>query len=292
MSLRAPIDGLKKGPAGSWFPDFVLEGSHNYLKYEKKVVPVACFMGILGYWEGTKPKPVVSTSSTDREHRALAEWIDDNDKAFSYLEMTTSYRIQKLIEKCDTASEAWTLIKDCFRKKDLLKATMITRELHQLQFTEGGSTQDLELHLSAVNVLVEEIISCGITISEEQHVIYYIVSLPPLFQTALTIYTSSTKSKDLSHTELATVLYKELRRQKILEGDTGNPVSAEQVLLARGMHVPKRKAAAMVAQSANPRLTRPCTNPNCPERVRSTHSFEKCWSPGGGNAGGGPKQGF
>ncbi|GAV99500.1 retrovirus-related pol polyprotein [Lentinula edodes] len=181
------------------------------------------------------------------------------------------------IEHEKPAYHIWTELKKKYERQDEMHVHQADTKLRSARFDPSITT--IEEHKKTMKNHLKELRNLGGSCLDSQCCLIVIASMPKSWRDLLI------NVKGISSDDVFIHLHQVYDNKKEDEEDA-RQCSQVRALIAQEM------ASFHSANTVSaPKKDHPtCTNPNCPPRRHRTHTIEKCWAPGGGNEGGGPKK--
>jgi hypothetical protein len=154
-----------------------------------------------------------------------------------------------------TTKDLWDKLGKLYQSKSLVNKLFLRNKLYSLRMRDGDSVVE---HLNAFNIVVSQLVSIGIKISDEDKCISLLCSLPDLWDSIVVAIGSNTTSFKFDEV-LSSLLSEEIRR-KNMEGKSTN------ALFARGRSQERNRSKFSSGRS------------NYKGRSKSPRKFVKvCW---------------
>jgi len=240
----------------------------NWIPWRRRMEALLVDRDLIDYVDGTIKEPV-APAATDLAAMAayntsFSSWKPKNAKAKSLLVMAISDGEMIHIEGATTAMDMWNQL--CLLKEPKGPSSIVStrRRLYRLYAEEGT---DIVAHISELRKLQNQLHMMGSKVSDEDFNMLLVSSLPESWDLYTSAYFGAhTGTVSITSHELCSIIMDEYRRRAERSG------SSDSALLAK----------------ANKEGRPVCTNPKCKRKVG--HTFAKCWAPGGGAEGQGPRQ--
>ena len=256
----------------------------NLLQWTTNMVQLLGSKGLLGYVDGSIPKPDPPTQSTqpatsEAKSTAVAativvtpiysstptfdEWIFRDRLARGHITLNCTDIISLGVAATGTAKEAWDSIKSEWGKSTDMRRSHAQDALNQTVYIEGTDIQDHVKLLRTRKAAVDNHSTSPMSDETWRGILIRSIPTSPKWLPVIpSLYAMST-STDIISTIFA--------HGMILGRNTsGKPTTASN-----------SSNTALAAKSDEG----PCTNPGCKAKKRSTHPTKDCYWPGGGKEG-------
>jgi hypothetical protein len=114
-----------------------------------------------------------------------------------------------------TTKDLWDKLRNLYQYKSLVNKLLLRKKLYNLRMRDGDSVAD---HLNAFNIVVSQLVSVEIKISDEDKCIILLCSLPDSWDSLVVAIGSNTMA--LKFDEVVSSLFSEEMRQKNMEGQS------------------------------------------------------------------------
>ena len=237
----------------------------NYSSWVFRIQLVLKLRELWGQIEGsnsTPPNPV-----TD-------EWFAKDQKAYTQIALTLSDDPLNTIYDTTTAKDAWNALADRYRGKGIQSAGYLLTKLWQTRMTVDIGMED---QINEKRTIARQLGGLGFPLEDKVLAMAIVISLPPEYRIVQSIASATaTGSNDLDTKTISAQILAEEQRQR----EAGE--SNQSALYTRAGKPGKSKAATPKKGDAKPK---------CQNCKKTGHTIEKCWAPGGGAEGQGPKKG-
>ena len=127
--------------------------------------------------------------------------------AYTFLMLSLSDAVQKVVRRCETAKETWEMLKLKYGSQDVGDRLELRDKLHNLKFKEGSSMVD---HIAKMEEYVELLNASGGEVGDDELVLCLLRSLPKKYETLKIML--RTRGKRVVLSELHNLLLEEERR--------------------------------------------------------------------------------
>lgn len=117
----------------------------------------------------------------------MANWVTKEAMAIGRILLSIEPTQFWYVKNCTTASEVWIRLKCVHRPMGPAQKLKAVNKLFEFKMKEGSRLTE---HISAVNTLVENVRSVGVSISEELATCILLASLPSSFENAINVIES------------------------------------------------------------------------------------------------------
>jgi hypothetical protein len=244
----------------------------NWTEWKGLIISAAKSRGVMGYLDGTIPRPATPSPGTDPNDTPLPstptvywgskrpsqdEWEQRNAYAQGLVALNVKNPVGHGVKLEGTAAESWKSLTDVQDKVTDIGRLTAGNLLRSIRHTEGS---DLDTHFCALRKAWKRYNDQGGKMGDTEFRMVVLASMPKewmIFVSTLGVYTTSTEV-------IAQIM-------------------AHDAMLARDRpsnNTPAIIKALATTQSQRSQLT--CTNPSC---GRTGHTIDKCFKPGGGMEG-------
>lgn len=178
-----------------------LDGS-NWTTWKFQMKHLLLAKGLWGLVDGTE------TLAADANAAATAEYQQKCEKALASIVLGTQSSVLYLITSCDTAENAWTVLRQHFERDTLANKLFLKKQYFRMEMKEGMS---VDQHLKKMKELTDKLSAIGAPITEEDQVVTLLGSLPPNYATLVTALEA--RSDDISLNYVQQALVHEERKQ-------------------------------------------------------------------------------
>ena len=178
-------------------------GSLNWMTWKFQMRHLLLGKGLWGFVDGSEN---LSDEATDELKK---EFERKSQKAFSTLVLAVETSQLYLITSCETANEAWNVLKKHFERETLSNKLFLKKRYFRTEMKEGTR---MEVHLKDMKELTDRLAAIGAPVSEEDQVVTLLGSLPQSFATLVTALEAKV-SEDLSLSFVQQALLNEERKQ-------------------------------------------------------------------------------
>eukprot|EP00253_Pinus_taeda_P004808 PITA_04808 len=148
------------------------------------------------------------------------EWKKLDRKAKSTIRLCVSNSILLNVSGEDTVKSLWNKLGTLYQSKSLVNKLFLWKKLYNLRMKDGDSVTE---HLNALNIMVSELLSVDIKISDEDKCISLLCSLPDLWDSLVIAIGSNATA--LQFDEIDSSLLTEEMRWKNMESQNGDALS-------------------------------------------------------------------
>ena len=247
---------------------------NNLLQWKTNITQLLGSKGLLGYIDGTIPKPDTLTStsaSADPKTAAttgtpvysrtptLDEWIFRDQLTRGHVTLNCTDVTSLGVVAGGTAKEAWDSILEEWGKSTDMRRSHAQEALNRTLYVEGTDVQE---HIKTLRIRKAAVDNLATTPMDDETWRGLIIrSIPPTTKwlPVIPALYSMTRSADIIST-----------------------LSAHGMILGQE---PGQRASSSSNTALSARTTQGCTNPNCKAKKRTTHTTPDCYWPGGGKEG-------
>ena len=143
---------------------------------------IQCKMVLMkeGLWKIVTGEEVAPTGQNAAEQSKFAA---RKDRALASIVLSVDTSLLYLINDPRDPAVVWGKLADQFEKKTQATRLDLRRKLHSLQLKDGESAQT---HIKVMTELFDSLSVAGETVSEEDHVVYLLASLPESYNVLVT----------------------------------------------------------------------------------------------------------
>ena len=125
-----------------------------------------------------------------------AKFVGRRDKALAIFVLAMESSLLYLVGQDPTDPVAvWKILADQFQRKTWANKVELKQKLFSLRLAEGGSVQE---HIKFMSEIYDELSAIGENVSEEDRVVYLLVSLPESYSTLVTALEASAEVPSLA----------------------------------------------------------------------------------------------
>lgn len=109
---------------------------------------------------------------------ALTSWERKDQLALSHIQLCVKPHVLRIVEACDSAGEAWSLLHDTFQARTTARRSELLAALTGLTM---GQHESVLRYLTRAKALREDLVEAGQRVDEETLVMQVLAGLPPSF---------------------------------------------------------------------------------------------------------------
>lgn len=209
----------------------------NWLGWKRRVKAIMFEKGIVGYVEGTIPKPARGPDPVSAQREAdIAKWEMQDRKAQTVIELSISDSQMIHLAGASTAKEMWDQLRIVKESRGKQAITTWQRKFYRTTADEGD---DIPTHVKNMREIQETLHMMGSLVTEDDFCTVLISSLPESWDTFTTTYQIRMgDTKTITSHELISLILEENSQRK--EKD-GKGKGKENALVVKGRNLGKRK---------------------------------------------------
>lgn len=141
-----------------------------------------------GYWD-----LLFESAKPTEPAEAVTKWSSANEKALGLITLAVDLKFIKIPTNLKTAKELWEHLKNSYQPSNVMRYVSLRKQLASFKKTENMS---INLYISSIRELVQQIKDTGRTVEDEEHASWLIIGLPDQFDSLVTSFLAPLKPSD------------------------------------------------------------------------------------------------
>lgn len=259
----------------------------NGENYQVWAVKMKTYLKGLGLWkyveEDSAPEPL-RANPTLQQIRSHEEEITKGPKALSFIHAAVSDSIFTRIMTCESAKEAWDMLKQEFQGSDRTRQMQILNLRKEFEMLRMKETEKVKDYIDRIMKIVNQIRLLGEKVEEQRIVEKVMVTLPEKFEAKISSIEDTWDMSCVTLNELSNALLAVEKRKAFREEESTSEIAlvAAQRSKAQLDGEPKRQQNGRYGkdkkeQSNNRGRYRRSKYPPCPYCKKTNHTDKFCW---------------